>query len=511
MTTTGKPTKRRVADLIAGLSVALVLVPQSMAYAELAGMPPHYGLYASAIPLILAAFFASSPYLQTGPVALTSLLAFAALTSVSTPGTPEYVGMAALLALVVGAVRVLIGVMGGGAISYLMSQPVLRGFTAAAAVLILGSQLPKVFGMAPDGGVIEAVVATVSNPGAWDTQALIISGVTLVLMLGGKKLHPLFPGVLIAVIFGITYAALTGYSGPTIGQVPNVIVPPLSFDLPWARLPELLIPGSIIALVGFAEAASIAQAFAEQTRNPWDPSKEFTSQGVANLAAGVLSGFPVGGSLSRSAINKTAGAQTRWSGAITGVAVLLFLPFASVLSPLPLAVLGAIVVGAVLKLLDPRPLVTLWSQSRVQGLVGFVTFGTTLWLAPHIESAILIGIATALAVHVWREQAFEVRAESRGRTLVLTPEGVIWFGSAPLFRRALVKALAERPFATRVVIDLSHVGRIDLTGALALKEVVERGREVDTQVVFAAIPPHAERILGKVCGGVPCTELGEEE
>ena len=173
---------------------------------------------------------------------------------------------------------------------------------------------------------------------------MIISAVTLVLMLGGRKLHQLFPGVLVAVVFGIVYGHLTGYEGPTIGEVPPVLVPPFTLDLPWSRLPELLIPGTIIALVGFAEAASVSQAFAEQTRTPWDPSKEFTSQGVANLAAGLVSGFPVGGSFSRSAINKTAGAQTKWSGAITGVAVLIFLPFAGVLSPLPMAVLGAIVV-----------------------------------------------------------------------------------------------------------------------------------------------------------------------
>ena len=139
--------RRWLADLLAGFSVALVLVPQSMAYAELAGMPPHHGLFAAALPPLLAAFFASSPYLQTGPVALTSLLSFAALSSISVPGTAEYVGLAALLALVVGVVRVGIGVMNGGAISYLMSQPVLRGFTAAAALLILSSQLPKVFGV----------------------------------------------------------------------------------------------------------------------------------------------------------------------------------------------------------------------------------------------------------------------------------------------------------------------------------------------------------------------------
>ena len=495
--------KPKLADVVAGISVALVLVPQSMAYAELAGMPPHHGLFAATVPLIAAAFLASSPYVQTGPVAVTALLSLAALTSLATPQSPEYVGLAALLALVVGVVRLVIGLVGGGAISYLMSQPVIRGFTAAAALLIVASALPQVVGVVSGGSIGEALWDAVRSPDQWRTEALIVSAVTAVLILGGKKLHRLFPGVLVAVVFGIGYASLSHYGSPTIGEVPRVIVPPLSLDVPWARLPELLVPGAIIALVGFAEVTSLAQTFAQQTRTPWDPSKELRAQGVANLASGLVAGFPVGGSFSRSAINKASGARTRWSGAFTGLAVLLFLPFASVLSPLPKAVLGTIIVVGVLELLDPRPLVAIWKQSRLQAIVGFATFGLTLWMAPHVENAILAGIALALGVHVWREQAFEVEARSEGDTLVLTPEGVIWFGSAPLFRRALVQELAARPSAKRVVIDLSHVGRIDLTGALALQDVVERAREVEMPVSFAEIPAHAERILGRVCTEVP--------
>lgn len=501
--------RRWLADGLAGLSVALLLVPQSMAYAELAGMPPHHGLYVATLPLIFAAFFASSPYLQTGPVAVTALLSLAALSSLATPQSPEYVGLAALLALVVGAVRLVIGLIGGGAISYLMSQPVIRGFTAAAALLIFGAALPQVLGVQAEGSIAEKVWMVVAHPDGWSTEAMVVSAVTAALILGGQRIHRLFPGVLLAVVFGIVYAKVLGYTGAAIGEIPSTLFPPVSFDLPWSRLPELLIPGAIIALVGFAEVASLAQTFAEQTRTPWDPSKEFKAQGVANLTAGLVSGFPVGGSFSRSAINKLAGAQTRWSGAFTGLAVLLFFPFASVLSPLPMAVLGAIIIAGVLKLLDPRPLVAIWRQSKLQALVGFTTFGLTLWMAPHVENAILAGIALGLGIHVWREQAFEVGATSEDDTLVLTPEGVIWFGSAPLFRRALVKELAARPFANRVVIDLSHVGRIDLTGALALQDVVQRAEEVDMPVFFAAIPPHAERILGRVCREVP--RVDEEE
>ncbi len=381
-----------------------------------------------------------------------------------------------------------------------MSQPLLRGFAAAAAVLIVASQLPKVLGVTPgEGGVLVRAFVAVAHPAHWQPEAMGLAGGTLLLMLGGRKLHPLFPGVLVALVGSIAYTVLAGYEGRVVGTVPNVIIPPISLDLPWSQVPSLLVAAGIIALVGFSEAASVAQVFAEQSRRPWDPNREFIGQGVANLAAGIAGGFPVGGSFSRSALNRAAGAQTRWAGAVTGVVVLLCLPFAGFLEKLPMAVLGAIVFGAVLKLLDPRPLLRYWGLSKLQALVAYATFGMTLWLAPHVEYAVLAGIALSLAVHAWREQAFHMKVDLSGETLVLRPMGVIWFASAPMFRQALARELAAHPEIMAVRIELDAVGRIDLTGALMLKEVIEREAEVDTEVRLARIPPHARRILGRVC------------
>ncbi|MBJ73301.1 MAG: hypothetical protein CMN31_18565 [Sandaracinus sp.] len=508
---------RWLSDGLAGVSVALVAIPQSLAYADLAGLPPHHGLYASALPPLCAAFFASSPYLQTGPSALTALLSFAALSTLAPVGSAQFVALAALLALLVGVLRGVIGLLKGGAVSYMMSQPVLRGFATAAAVLIFASQLPKVLGVSVEGeGVMVRALAAFSDPSAWEVEALALAGGTLVLMLGGRRLHTLFPGVLVALLGGIAYTSLAGYEGAVVGEVPSTILPPFSLDLPWARLPRLLVAGAIIALVGFSEAASVSQVFAEQSRRPWDPNREFISQGVANLAAGVAGGFPVGGSFSRSALNRAAGAQTRWAGAVTGVAVLACLPFAGLLARLPMAVLGAIVLGAVLKLLDPRPLMRFWKLSKLQALVGYATFGLTLWLAPHVEHAVLAGIALALGVHAWREQRFHVEAGLQDETLVLRPMGVVWFASAPLFRQALARELAAHPGARDVRIELGAVGRVDLTGALMLQEVVDRGAEVGLEVQLDDVPPHARRILGRVCAESVCegavgTGEGERE
>ncbi len=497
------------ADALAGLSVALIVIPQGMAYAELAGMPPVTGLFAAALPSVAAALFASSPFLQTGPVALTSLLTFAALTSIPglELGSPEYVGMATLLALVVGATRIAIGRLKAGPVSYLMSAPVLRGFTNAAGIIIVSSQLPKVFGVSDpgDGGVLHQAFTALTSIDRWDPTALGLSALTVVLMLGGRAVHKLFPGVLIAVIIGIAYSTATGYAGPIVGEIPPALLPPFVDSvthIPWTALPQVLVSGVVIALVGFAEAASVSQAFAEDARDPWDPNAEFVSQGVANIASGLSGGFPVGGSFSRSAVNRLAGAKSRYAGLFTGLLVFLAIPFAGVLAPLPKAVLGAIVFAAVLKLLDPRPWLSLWTQSRPQAVVGTATFVLTLALAPQVEQAVLAGVGLAMAVHVWREQQYEVRHSIAGTTMRLEPLGVLWFGSAPMMRQTMIDALAEHREVDTLILDLSHIGRLDLTGAMVIEEVVQAARRAKVTVQLAPLPPHTTRLMDRLLPGI---------
>lgn len=493
------------ADSLAGLSVALIVIPQGMAYAELAGMPPVTGLFASALPSVAAAFFASSPFLQTGPVALTSLLTFAALTAI--PGleiaSPEYVAMATLLALVVGATRVGIGLLKAGPVSYLMSAPVLRGFTNAAGILIFSSQLPKVFGVTNvgDGSVLEKAFTALTAFDQWDLTAIGLSAMTVALMLGGRKVHKLFPGVLLAVVIGIAYSMMMGYEGPVVGEIPAAFIPPFVDSVantPWSALPQILVSGVVIALVGFAEAASVSQAFAEDARDPWDPNKEFVSQGIANLASGVSGGFPVGGSFSRSAVNRLAGARSKYAGLFSGVFVFAFIPFASYLAPLPTAILGAIVFAAVLKLLNPMPWISLWKQSPPQAFIGTATFVLTLALAPKVEQAVLAGVGLAMAIHVWREQQYEVRHCVAGDTVRIEPLGVLWFGSAPMMRQAMIDELAQHKEVDTLILDLGSIGRLDLTGAMVIEEVVAAAKRSKVEVQFAPLPPHTVRLMNKL-------------
>ena len=397
---TGPPLRPVPADLLAGLSVAMVLVPQSMAYAELAGLPPHLGLFASALPPILAALFASSPYLQTGPVALTSLLTFGVLAAGSAEvGTADYVALAALLAMLVGITRLLLGVLRLGVVTYLMRDPVVTGFTSAAAILILASQVPKALGVsAPDGGVLWQASWSLGHVDNWEIASVGVAATTALLVLAGRRVvHRLFPGALLAVAGGVVVSRITDYGGPVVGEV-STGLPDLSLDLPWGSTGSMLVGGVLIALVGFAEPASIARVFADEDRQRWSADREFVSQGVANIAASVSGSFPVGGSFSRSSLNRLAGAQTRWSGLVTGAAVLTFLPFTDVLAPLPRATLGGVVIAAVVGLVRPVALVSMVRRSPTDALVAWTTFVATLTMAPRVERGVLVGILLSLAV-----------------------------------------------------------------------------------------------------------------
>lgn len=497
------PPRFGVSDVLAGISVAFLLIPQSMAYAELAGVPPYVGLYAAVLPLIAAAFFASSPYLQTGPAALTSLLTFGALAPIASPDSSHYVPLAALLAVVVGATRVAIGAGRFGWIAYMMSQPVLKGFTTAAAILIIASQMPTALGaVAPQGGLVGRAIWALAQPSEWDLTALGLSVVAIALVRAGPRVHPLFPGVLIAALVGLAVGWVGDYGGATVGEVPTGL-PPISLSLPWGDLPALLVPGLVIAVVGFAEPAAIARTLAARARQTWDPDREFVSQGVASLAAGLSGAFPVGGSFGRTTLNQLAGGRTRWSGAVTGVVVGLFLFRADLVSRLPMAVLGAIVIGAVISLVDFKSLVQLTRMSAPQGAVAWGTFGLTLILSPRVDQAVIIGVGMAVLVHLWRERGLHVQAEYAGETLRIRPHGVLFFASAPWLDQTLVAQLAAHPEAAQLEIDLSRLGRIDYTGAMALKDVAVGARSAGLTVRLVGVPPHAKQILRRV--------LGEEE
>ena len=479
-------------DLLAGISVAFVVIPQSIAYAELAGMPPYTGLLAAALPSIAASFFVSSPYLQTGPVALTSLLTFGVLTQLATPGTTEYISLAASLALVVGVFRIAIGLLRLGQIAFLISQPVLQGFTTAASLLIICAQLPKTLGMhSGSRGVIEGALFSLSRPQEWFAPAAVVALASVLIIMLGRKIHRIFPGTLVAVVLGLALSVWLPYEGAVVGEIPAAF-PSLSLQLPWSSLPGIVLGGLIIALVGFAEPASIARRYAILDKLPWNSNREFIGQGVANVASGLIGGFPVGGSFSRTSINRSSGARSRASGLVTGCAVLAFTPFSHVLAQLPAAVLGAVVIAAVLSLMNFKELWHLQVYSKPQAIIGWLTFVSCVALAPRIDIAILLGIGVAVGHHLRREQQLIIDSWVYDNAIHIKPKGVLWFGSIANFEVEFRHLLNLNREADRVVVQLEGLGRIDLSAAISLSHLVQDAEQIGLEVSLENVPPMAK-------------------
>ncbi len=488
-------------DLVAGLSVAMLLIPQSMAYAELAGLPSSQGLFASTLPLIASGLLASCPYLQTGPVALTALLTHGALVVVLEPGSEAYSGAGALLALIVGGARLAISMAKFGKITYLLAQPVLRGFTSGAVILILLSQLPGVAGRSgySEEGLLRSATLLLAELPTWNIAAVLLAAATVLLIQAGRRIHVSFPGALAAVALGSAVALWGGYGGPTVGEISTAGFR-FSLSLPWALFPQLVLPGVLIALVGFAESTAVARSLASQDGAKWRPNREFLSQGAANVASGLFGGMCVDGSFSRTGLGRVTGAESRWAVLFTGVVVLLFLPVAGVLSHLPKAVMAGIVIVAVVPLVRPRVLVDVWRISPPQASVVWLTLIFCLLLSPRIEQALLLGILASLAVHVWQQRQTGVEGWREGSVLRLEPRGILWFASAPLMEGALLERARGERDVSEVVVHLEGLGRIDLTGALALKRVASELREAGIPTRIVGIPPQSREVLRKVFG-----------
>jgi SulP family sulfate permease len=483
-------------DLLAGSSVALVLVPQALAYAELAGLNAVVGLIAAGLPLIVAAPMASSPYLQTGPTAMIALLTFGILSSMYPVFTPQYAAAAALLALTVGLIRIGLGLMRFGAVAYFMSQPVMHGFSSAAALLIILSQLPAAVGTQtflpnPTLGLLE----TIAHPGRWEPSAVAFTLATLLVVNVSQRISPLLPGVLATVVLGVVVSELIDYQGATVGAVGDLWVQ-LDLVLPWRDFPHLLLGAVVIAIVGFAEPAAIARTYAG--RQAWDPDRELVSQGAANLVAGALGAFPVGGSFSRSALNHSAGAVTRWSGMVTGVAVLAVLPFVGLLEALPKAVLAGVVIGAVGRLLRLRSLLRLWEFARLQALTAYLTFLLTLALAPRIDVAVVIGIGLAIAAHLYREMDLGIATRQEGDVLVLRLSGVLWFGSTHLLEECLPELFPPPDEVVKLRVDATSLGRVDLSGALVLDSLLSEAERHRLALEVVGLRPHMKRVLDRI-------------
>ena len=504
------------ADLLAGITVALVLVPQSMAYAQLAGLPAYVGLYASFIPVILASLFGSSRQLATGPVAVVSLMTAAALQPIASANPEGYLVYAALLAIMVGVFQLMLGLFRLGVLVDFLSHPVVLGFTNGAAIIIATSQLSKLFGVSVIGSehhyeTVWQVLVEASQHTHLPT--LIMGTVALAIMILLKKYAPKIPGVLTAVVVTTLASWLFGFhaaGGAVVGAVPTGLP---EFSIPeWNRSAagQLVIAAVTIALIGFMEAIAIAKNMAGQTRQRLDTNQELVGQGLANIGAGLFQAYPVSGSFSRSAVNFGAGARTGFAAVVTGTAVAIALLFLTpLLYHLPQATLAAVIMMAVVNLVKVSPIVHALKIQPHDGWVAVITFVLTLVVAPHLDKAIIVGVLLSLGLYLYRtmrplfvELSLHEDGTLRSASAHALPtcdfmsilrfDGSLYFANAGYFETKVLSHVAEREKLEILIIDCEGINEIDATGLEMLEGLSQR---LDTAGVILYLARAKQQVL----------------
>jgi sulfate permease, SulP family len=396
---------RRVlrADILAGLTGAIVVLPQGVAFATLAGMPPAYGLYSAMIPCVIAALFGSSRVMVTGPANAISLTVLAIMAPLAQPESARYVDLVITLAFMVGVWQLLLALARAGRLIEYVSHTVIVGFTAGAAVLIVNSQIRNFFGIDITRGasVVQTLVEFAAHISQVQPLTLAVGCVTLIAAILWQPFNRWVPAMLVAVVSGSVVAAIALWIDPalrvkTVDALPGAL-PPLSMpDFSFDTLKLLLVPSIAMTLLALAEAVSIAQALAKRRQEPLDGNQEFLGQGLANVIGSFFSCYPASGSFNRSGVNVAAGAVTPFSAIMASVFLVAILFFVAPLARfLPLAAVAAILFLVAWNLIDRREIRYLLSD-KFERITLVATFAATL-LMP-LEWAILLGVAVSLAV-----------------------------------------------------------------------------------------------------------------
>ena len=482
-------------EFFAGLTVGLMALPQSVAYAGLAGMPLVTGIYATLLPTLVASLFSATPRLAVGPTALTSLLVFGALSGMAEPGSAHWVLLAGWLALLSGVFQMALGALRQGWLMDLVSSPVLMAFTQAAALLIITSQLPTLLAFEWSEGALQQ----------WHLPAAVLGLLSLAFILACKRLKPSIPAVFFLLV--LTAAAAWWWDWnkhgiSVVGPLPGGF-PPLGLpgSLGWPQLLELMLPALVIALVSFMETAASARLDNAQSGERWDRDQDLIGQGAAKLSAALCGAFPTSTSFSRSALNLFAGAQTGWSNlfccVVVAIVLLVGLP---VLAWVPKAVLAAIVVASVLGLFRLHPWQLLWLTSRRDLFVAVPTLVITYLAAPSMYWGICAGLVLSLLIFVYRR--LNPRIVELGRhpdhslrdrhlwklpplhegCLVVRPDCSLDYLIAPAFERRMLDFTEGRDDLRAVYIFLTGVNLIDATGLEVLTRLFERFRKQGLEI-----------------------------
>ena len=466
-------------EALAGLTVGLMLVPQGIAYALLAGMPLVTGIYASMLPALVAVLFSASPRLSVGPTALSCLLVSASLAGMAEPGSAQWIALAAWLAILSGLLQIGLGFLRSGWLLSLVNAPVLMAFTQGAAVLIIGSQVLTMLG-ARGGWNSSLIQPNLHVP------SLLFGLVSYGTLLLARRVSKTFPTVLLVVVVAATISAFTDFEaggGRVIGDLPSGLP-----GLVWPGWPgidalsALLLPTLMLTLVSFLETASSARVDNREQGQRWDREQDLIGHGLAKIASGLSGAFPTSTSFSRSVLNRYAGAQTGWSVVFSVIVVALALLFTPLLHSVPMPVLAAVVIAAVQGLIAPREFTKLWRISRVEAGIALVTFVVTLLSAPRLYWGVLTGVVMALSHFLYMRlhpRIIEVGLHPDGSlrdrhlwnlpplapdTYALRMDEALDFATANDFERNITLYLAQNPGTRHVMLIAHPINRIDATG-----------------------------------------------
>jgi SulP family sulfate permease len=484
-------------DLFAGLTVAVVAVPQSMAYALIAGLPVQYGLYASIVPTIAGCLWGSSAQLITGPTTAVSLVVFSSLSPLVSPDRAEYIELALYLAFMVGLLQIAMGLARLGNLLNFVSHSVVLGFSAGAAVLIAFNQLPGLLGIAVEKSSIFFVslyeIASNLHQTQWYT--LVLGLMTIAVIVGLRKFRPNWPGTLIAMVlagFLVAGFDLDQRGVAVVGAIPQSLPPFRMLTHQALTNTAKLAPGALaIAILGLVEAVSIAKSIADQTRQRVNVNREFIGQGLANLTASLFSGYPGSGSFTRSAVNFRSGGRTPLSGIFSGIAVAVMVLLAAPLaSKLPMSALAGVLMVVAYEMVRKADIARTIRATRSDAAVLVITFLSTIFL--NIEFAVYVGVLLSIGLHLAatsHPRIFSVVPEfktgkmipsAHGETCcqmdILQIEGSFFFGSAAYLQDNFQRRLRSRPEISNLLIRMHQSNIMDASGVHVLEILLEEVR-----------------------------------
>jgi SulP family sulfate permease len=521
------------ADAVAGLVGAIVVLPQGVAFAALAGLPPEYGLYCAMVPTLVAALFGSSLHAVAGPTNAVSLMVFAVLSPLATPMTPRYVELSLTLAFMSGAIMLALGLLRFGTLVNFMSKSVVVGFTAALGVLIFANQLGNVLGISsPSASFIGQVAGTFRHLGDFRPWVAVVAAGTLVVGALSHRVLPRIPPMLTAMILGsfaayfLNRALDVEHTGlRTLGPLPGAL-PPLSHPQVSASTLQALLPGAVaVTLVSLTQALSISHAIALKSGQRLDNNQEFVAQGLANVAAAFFSGFPTSASVNRCGINYDAGAKTPLSAVFASLLlVLLLFAVAPLAAYLPIAVVASLLFLVAWNLIDLPRIRKILATSREEGAVVAVTFFATLLL--DLEFAFLVGVLISLILFLNRTSHPIMRSlvpdpRHTGRKMteiedglvecpqlkILRIEGPIYFGAASHVERHFDTLREHNPDQKHLLLMSKSINFVDMAGAELLAHEAQRRRALDGQLYFYSLRAPVEELLER--GGY-MAEIGRE-